>query len=345
MEAQSSTTEKEIIAWLAPIAYSVDYYVDDLANARTLRHPKTCSWIFSKDEFNRIGYGAADDHFLWIYAQPGAGKTILSSYLIDHFSSGNQSSPKHVLYFFCKNADGDKNTSVAISRSLLYQLHRALRDEGCPSSLNQDISGAVESSGQQRATSLASVWEVFVKHIQHLSSAMLVIDALDECLDPEGLATKLQSLAHLGQITVIVTSRKEARLYRLLGSSQTFEITEKDVNADIRVFVEDKVASSPRLSLPVVREVILRKLCDSHGGMFMWAYLMLKELKSCVSVLQVQEELKQLPNGLDGIYQNILQRLQDTLDKHALDLCSKVLTWVVTALVGSCSKLASQVEP
>lgn len=68
--------------------------------------------------------------------------------------------------------------------------------------------------------------------------------------------------------------------------------------------------------------------------MFLWVQYMLKELKSCVSIQQVQGKLQALPKGLDLMYQRILQRLQDTLDKQTLSLCSKVLAWVTNSLVG-----------
>lgn len=78
LEVQHSAREKEITAWLAPAAYDVNYYRNDLANARALRHPKTCQWIFKKEEMghlfsdvpnvsdNRVHEGS----FLWIYAKP-----------------------------------------------------------------------------------------------------------------------------------------------------------------------------------------------------------------------------------------------------------------------------------
>ena len=333
LNAHSSAAQREIIEWLAPVAYNVDYYIDDLATARRLRHPNTCLWFLEKDEYASFEGKASAAHLLWIYARPGAGKTILSSFLIDHSVENDESRPCKVLFFFCKNADADKNSSMAIVRSLLYQLYQALRDRDSDSSLNEDIGHAIGISGQKKAVSFTSVWDIFSNHVQRLPSVMLIIDALDECRDPDVLITSLQSLKVSQNVNVIVTSRKEAHLHKALGSSESFEITEEDVNADIVAFVEAKVAASPRLSHPSVRDVTIRRLCTDHGGMFLWVYLMLKELKSCFSVSQVQEELNRLPSGLNGIYNSILQRLQKTLDKHSLDLCSKVLTWVVTALV------------
>ena len=120
-----STRQKEIIAWLAPVAYDVEYFSNDLISARALRHPKTCIWILDKTEVKQLcdtGH-ESEKSLLWICANPGAGKTILSSFLVDHFESKRSDpSRENVFYFFCKNTDADKNTSTAIGRSLLYQL-------------------------------------------------------------------------------------------------------------------------------------------------------------------------------------------------------------------------------
>ena len=67
--------------------------------------------------------------------------------------------------------------------------------------------------------------------------------------------------------------------------------------------------------------------------MFLWVQYMVKELKSCVSLQQVQEELREMPQGMDPLYQRILHRLQETLDQQTFKLCSKVLSWVTTSLV------------
>ena len=78
LEVQHSARQKEITAWLAPAAYDVHYYQNDLANARALRHPRTCQWIFEKEEMGLLfpdapdspGNGTHEESFLWIYAKP-----------------------------------------------------------------------------------------------------------------------------------------------------------------------------------------------------------------------------------------------------------------------------------
>ena len=124
-------------------------------------------------------------------------------------------------------------------------------------------------------------------------------------------------------------------LHQELDNVSSIEIASEDIDADIAAFVEAKVKASSRLSHPLVRDLVIMKLCNAHDGMFLWVYLVLKELKSCISMAQVQDALAKLPTGLDGIYKSILHRLETNLTRSSFDLCSKVLTWVVSAVVGS----------
>ena len=335
LETQWSARQREVTIWLAPTAYDVDYYMADLAAAQALRHPKTCQWLLDKESFLELsGPAAIGKSLLWIFAKPGAGKTILSSFIIDHYQSRqDDSSPNHVFYFFCKNTDADKNNSTAIIRSLLYQLYRSVLDQGSNESLSNGLGQALEKSGQQRAVNFMTMWQIFSAHVGWTRSAVIVLDGLDECQDPQSLLQGLKSISTTGTVKIITTSRKEAHLEKQLGAGLALEITPEDINADIIAFAEAKVSTSPRLSHPLVRDLVLQRLSNAHGGMFLWVYLMLKELKSCLSVSQVQETLKKLPKGLDGIYKSVLQRLRDNLRSHTFGLCFKVLTWVVTAMV------------
>ena len=334
LQAQSLTRRKEITAWLAPASYDVEYYSNDLAVARALRHPKTCMWVLNKKEVTQLSNRSHElgEAVLWICASPGAGKTVLSSFLIDHYRSleaGN------VLFFFCKNTDADKNTPTAVVRTLLYQLYKSVKDQRSRDSLNNDLGVALDRSGQQRAVNFNVLWQLFSTHVKSLGPAKIILDALDECQDTSQLIQSLKGLSTLRSIKVIVTSRKDPHLHIELNSVTFIEIAPEDIDADIAAFVEAKVEASSRLSHPLVRGLVVTKLCNTHDGMFLWVYLTLKELKSCFSMAQVQDALANLPTGLDGIYKGILQRLQTTLARPSFDLCSKVLTWVVSAVVGS----------
>ena len=306
--------------------------MEDFKSAKAARHTNTCQWLLARDTFVQFSQAThSGGSLLWMYAQPGAGKTVLAAFLVDHFTLRQQSGC--VLFFFCKDTDDDKRTSIAIARSLLYQLFHALRERATISALTAELSLAMEESGHKTALNFLTVWNILSKHISDLTPATIIVDALDECRDSEMLIQSLRSMASSYNVRVILTSRKEEHLYRLLHQSNSLEVAKDDIDADIKAFVEAKVATSPRLSQPSVKTLVINRLCESHEGMFLWVQCMVKELKSCVSLQQVQEELQALPKGLDAVYQRILQRLQETLDRQTFKLCSKVLTWVTTSLV------------
>lgn len=132
LEAKSSDRKKEIIAWLSPSAPSADvkYYQKDFETARKMRHPKTCQWLLKNAEFSQFSAtDVSQAPLLWIHAKPGAGKTVLSSYLIEYYrQQGTTHVSQTVFYFFCKNLDEDKNSDVAIVRSLLYQMLQSVEN-------------------------------------------------------------------------------------------------------------------------------------------------------------------------------------------------------------------------
>ena len=254
--------------------------------------------------------------------------------MIDHYiSEDDRFQGEHVLYFFCKRTDADKNNATAVIRSLLYQFYRSTKDPEIQTRLTTDIEQALEKSGKRQAVDFAPIWAIFSGNLKCISPALIVLDALDECQDSEQLIQAFKSIVSSDSIKVIMTSRKEAHLFTQMRSDLSLEITAEDINSDIVAYVEAKVLGSPRLSHVLVRDRVISRLSFGHSGMFLWVYLMLKELKSCFSVAQVQVVLGNLPQGLNGIYQSILQRLRDNLPTASLDLCYKVLTWVVSAIV------------
>ena len=240
---------------------------------------------------------------------------------------------QHVIYFFCKSLDADKNNATAVLRSLLFQLYKLTQEQGTQTLLTANIEKAMDESGKRQAVDFTPIWTIFADHVKSISATLIVLDALDECQDAEQLLLAMKSLVPSKLIKIIVTSRKEAHLFTQLRSSLSLEITAEDIHSDIVAYVEAKVLGSPRLSHPLIRDMVITRLSTGHSGMFLWVYLILKELKSCFSVAQVQGVLANLPKGLDGIYKSILQRLRDNLPTASLDLCYKVLTWVVSAIV------------
>lgn len=116
------------------------------------------------------------------------------------------------------------------------------------------------------------------------SLTLIILNALHEYQDSEQLIQEFKSILFSSSIKVILPSRKEAHLYTQLKSDLSLKIITEDINSDIVAYVEAKVLGSPRLSHTRVRDRVIARLSTDHSDMFLWVYLMLKELKSYFSV-------------------------------------------------------------
>lgn len=319
---------KEIVRWLTPAEYEAEYYMEDLEHARKLRHPGTCEWICTQPVFQNWSESTTPsrESLLWIHAIPGAGKTVLSSFLIDH--PGFWPSCM-VFYFLFKSTDVDKNSITAAARSLLYQLYKSRRS--VDAALVNDIETHLNNSGQSHAKNFKSIWTLFCAYAANVTDLVIVIDALDECIEPSFLIRGLQKLSKDSAIKIVVTSRREKELVEDLRDWMSIEMGSKEVAADIAAFLEYKVSKSPKLSHPLIRSSVLKLLQSRSKGMFLWVALMIKDLKSKVSIYEIQDALLALPEGLDRMYERILRRLHTSLKASPKELCLRVLRWVVCA--------------
>lgn len=335
LNTQNSSRKKHLKKWLSPTAYEVKYYQDDFKAAIRKRHPDSCHWLLNHPQFIQFSQSQIGRNpLLWIFAQPGAGKTTLSSYIIDHYQQKRTNNMSHnVIYFCCKNSDEDKNTPTSIIRSLLYQLLEVIEGPKYDGALSHDAETSLTQSGQSRALDFGTVWSLFAAHVSKMTHPIVVLDALNECKEPKMLIRKLKALSRSSGIRVIVTSRPELHIDKLLGDELSLEVRSENIDADIKAFIKAKILKTPLLCESSVYGMIVDRLSTNHGGMFLWVYLMLKELKVCILVQEVQATLKKPPKGLPAIYANVLQRLCESLNSALLELAKKVFLWVVSASV------------
>ena len=305
--------------------------MDDLRSASESRHPDTCTWILHRPEFGawiNSGPNDAVTRMLWLTGVPGAGKTVLSSFVINTCFkvSGKKPSPP-VLYFFFKMTDSDKDSVLAVTRSLVYQLYSLM-----PASLCADIVSLRDESGKEKALSDQRLWDLFVKHATELEDLTIILDALDECDDVDLLLRRMIPFLERCNARALVVSRREENITLALEYCPHIFIGQDDVEADICSYVTAEIGKIPRFQGKPVQQRMISALSSGHGGMFLWAYLMVKELKELGTIRQVNDALKALPTGLEEMHKAIVTRLDSTLHKAHRELATKILTWVVCAV-------------
>ncbi|KAG6810731.1 hypothetical protein H0H92_010561 [Tricholoma furcatifolium] len=340
-EDAETSRRKTLVTWINAPSYESDFH-----SAQKRYYAGTCDWIQKRTEYSEWVSGKANP-LLVIYGIPGAGKTILSSWLISQARSRATEIEDIVLYHFFKASDDSKNTPLAAMRSLINQLYEHLRQKHDP--LISELEESLDALSTKNLVSFMHLWGAFSSLVsrfhQSPSSARpmftIVLDAMDECRGSKPFVRELHKQVHagLGMIRVIVTSRKSGdhvdEFARIpLDHLVILEITKDNVKHDIASFARYKISKIERLQGEQhtnLRNSVIAELgkVENHQGMFLWTYLMCKEVKHILQVPAIWRLLKNLPKGLDAMYARICNRLAE--NEQQRDFGCTVLQWIVAS--------------
>lgn len=307
--------------WLKPS----DVKHDHLHQVRA-RPDGTCNWIASNDVFRKWiepGCLTAQDRLLVISGTHGCGKSVLASSKVVRLENDEQPT----LFFSFSSSGESRQTSENLIRTLLWQsLHETSNKESV------DIIQHLRLDGQPTVSGL---WEAFRSINSSLAkSVYCIIDVIDECIDFNHMISIkiMHILGTCPNLRILLLGRPHA--IQAISDDLDFraiEITSTILIQDIEAFIYDEIAKSEILTLPELRETIIKTLKDKSDGMFLWVRLMVDDLKRSSSESELKERLQTLPSGLEEAYQLLFLRFSQKLDKCELRLAQSVLALIVIA--------------
>ncbi|EKG09689.1 hypothetical protein MPH_13211 [Macrophomina phaseolina MS6] len=293
-----------------------------------VRQKGTGTWFLESPYFQDFlsQYNAS----LWLYGIPGAGKSVLSSTIIE-FVQQLQSPNLSTAFFFCEH----DNPATQDARSILGSIARQLAMQ------NADAFGELEAFYERHAsfgkfsTDSRSLLELIWDLSNKVDQTIVVIDGLDECVINRDQT--VQALSQLcdsdnGTIKALFVSRDEPDIRQCLKQFGSVEV--KALKSDVRLFVAAELEarfgiSSPRNS--ALKEEILQHLVDNSDGMFQWVKCQLDYLLSIPSYGKRRKALKGLPPDLPQTYERILQRATETARGLTLQYLERTLHWIALA--------------
>ncbi|KAF9242323.1 ankyrin repeat-containing domain protein [Melanogaster broomeanus] len=162
---------------------------------------------------------------------------------------------------------------------------------------------------------------------------MIIIDALDECLDLPGLLDVLVKLNN-GHIRLLVTSRTELIIKETFTGLPSISLKDMvhDMENDMRLHVKKQLEARRKLkTLPSdAKDEILWLLLRKADGMFRWVQCQLDRLNDCRTDGDIRTVLDTLPTGLFETYGRILSTIEEKEFDGAV--ASRALMWLVAAL-------------
>ena len=253
-----------------------------------------------------------------------------------------------MVYFFCKTGDNATQYGERILLHLITQLFTAPGDQA--SERNGKLSDEnvqyqyiidVLRKARDNITSLDAKNDSSRLHIDSMIQPMLIdlagvinrrlfviVDALDECSDlKDGLLDTLAVLPESGiDIRVLVSSRPEDQVLKSLAkvSHSEIKVSRETAHVDLLAYIEDSLETMPRF-----RELEGRRIAKRSDGIFRYmsspialcftitdnltdASIIIESPKRSKAVrTNVQQLIKRLPDGMNDLYKQKLQRLEE----------------------------------
>ncbi|KAL9489241.1 hypothetical protein ACSS6W_001518 [Trichoderma asperelloides] len=290
---------------------------------------KSFRWILDHEDFNRWRNTEKSGVF-WIKGDPGKGKTMLLGGLIDNFEEnpGNI----NLTYFFCQATDSRINTAAAIIGGLIVSFikqHQELR----PYIYENYKDDLDKLNGPDRWYILCELFEKITQH-PTLPHPVCVVDALDECEQEHGCKQLLRLIIKTScHVKWLISSRNMTGIERELqaiDSSRRLSLELKEnaeyVTKSVDLYIGDSIQNI--MALKGDEELQIRAsdtLKGKANGTFLWVALVVEQLRE-TKHRNVKKVLEEMPEGLENLYNLILQRLAKQEDKDVYQTLFSTVT-------------------
>ena len=252
--------------------------IDPKANQATglkLRQPGTGTWFTDGPEFRN--WLSTNNAKLWLFGIPGAGKTVLTSTIIQE---AEKQSPKGdgIAYFFCDYKDSATQDVVNILGALVRQF--AIQDEQSFEILENyyqrhlpQKAHALVPTGSPTPPTAEELHGLIQVMTKSFDNALIIVDALDECTgDRSTVMELLESLNKPGanNIKTLFTSRDEYDIRARLADYVSVSIAAR--SSDLRLYVASEFElrmrnKKLRVRDPTLKEEIMTRLVEGAEGM------------------------------------------------------------------------------
>ncbi|KAM0799116.1 ankyrin repeat-containing domain protein [Usnea florida] len=314
---------RRIISWISPLNFPSKHQ-DIFA-----KHQKgTGSWLFNDPKF--LAWKTGKERILWCPGVPGAGKTVITSMVVDHLNTTSKEPDVAVVGIYCDYNEFNQQSTPKYIASLLVQLLQKR------SFIPREVEKAFEIHGSRQSyPTLPEYIELLKMQMDSLTRVYIIIDALDECTQTNGVRDELfEGVTMLPEcVSIMITSRYIPDLEILLENALRLDIRAHDEDVHIHVVSRLKAEKhwARRIRLDSgLQSKIAKSIVERTHGMFLLAQLHVSSIVRKHSRKEVEKGLMELPVELDSTYEQILKRINNQGEEDE-ELARGVLSWLTFA--------------
>lgn len=220
----------EVAKWLSALDF------DPQQDAHFAHYQEgTATWLLEDERFHK--WKAGHCGLLWCTGKPGVGKTVLASLAFHHLTETAVQKDCVVLGLYCEYRDAKQQSISKYLASLLQQL--ILQRGSLPESLKRIHR---ENKIKQSPIKAKDSLNLLQEQLQDLERSYIIIDALDECTEENGVREELlDAVLHLPESTsVMITSRDIHGLSERFTDATKMKVSAND--ADIHLLVSNRLS-------------------------------------------------------------------------------------------------------
>ncbi|KFY47129.1 hypothetical protein V494_00150 [Pseudogymnoascus sp. VKM F-4513 (FW-928)] len=323
---QEDQGRQTVLNWLTPIDFATQQ-----SDFISRREAETGQWLLKSAEFQE--WVETNQQVLFCPGIPGAGKTILSSIVVDYlYANFQKDTNTGIAYLYCNFRRQDEQNAEGLLASLLKQLAQGLYP------LPESVKSLYDNHKEKRTRPTFNEISSTLQSVAALySRSFIVVDALDECQTSGGCRTKLLTeifaLQAKSGANIFATSRFIPEVDVSFKTSMRLEIRASD--HDVQRYLDGHMSE---LSTCVLRSLVLQseikaEIIKAVNGMFLLAQLHFDSLKDKKSPKAIRTALKDLSTGndaYDDAYNDAMERIEGQLDGDE-KLAKQVLSWITCA--------------
>ncbi|KAH8173584.1 NACHT domain-containing protein [Sarocladium implicatum] len=323
-----------VLNWLNPSFREVSYAHESHLEARS-NNPGSCEWIMEQNAFQQwYDLVYCRTPLLWISGKPGAGKSVVASYIVEQLQKYPDASTAY-FYFSHRKPLQDNFRSMATTLVAQLMQHDALLDY-LYTTMSNGHAGNVSTKAEAGRLLDFSL---------RVRKTFVVLDGLDECDRDERLhicewfrstVEKLDRKQH-GDIRCLFICQEDGIANKDLRDIAhlriTSELNRKDILSFSRIAQNNIEAQLGSCPLGPEQASISDVVTHRANGMFIYAKLVLDELKSYPTKGLITEHWspEDFPDQISDVYDRILQRLNSQAYGAQVQFRNRILTFICVA--------------
>ncbi|KAM5352937.1 hypothetical protein ACJ41O_005659 [Fusarium nematophilum] len=275
----------------------------------------TCEWLFNNSRFLDWENSSASS-ILWLNGKVGAGKSTLTSKVIDRYRIDARSL-----------VDADKGAAVDEAFAFFYC------SKNDPEIKDDLVTHTFRSYVRQLATvphyptKMESGLVKLCNTMQKASQSFTVADCKKRITELVGIFPRT-TLVLDGLDEIFVSSRDEDHIRKLLPMRNVVEVKFGHNNeTDIEKYINTELDEIGDEWSQQAKTEVKGELSKGGDGMFRWAYLQVNQLKDLTSDEAILERLGKLPSGLMEAYDELYNNNQG----HDKVILQRAVKWLMHA--------------